>query len=426
MIDGDLDRLVEAVQATLSAEGDLSAANTDLRVVLPLLKTLGWDVHGPEVVADYAVPGAADGDETVTVDYALVLDGRPTALVVTAGTGTDLDADHGRRLGAALTAAGVDRGLVTNGRSFVFVAVEDDLQRVRCSLAELPEQESLLSLYTKAAARRRRRQRRAQDRRRTAERLRDRREATVERVAEALADGVDHPIADELAAVAADFVDATTEALADGAHPRDGLGPDAAGSDPDPETAPSGESPVPHSPPDEDVTTTDTDGDAAGDGSVPAPDAGSDGADDAGQAASDGGATSRDRDPREEAAPMARNTGADEYVARFFDEHSSVGAVGTATSAGAVAQTVQYLVEQHALDNRLDLPWAPEDGDALDPSTAVVNREPVHPDGDRMVSPRQIANGYHVETAMDTDAARAVVESLAKLSGLRVMFQGEW
>jgi len=393
MTDGDLDAFVRQTRATLEAEGELTAANTDLRVVLPLLKTLGWDVHGPEVVADYAV-----GEDGVTVDFGLTLDGHPTALVVTAGTGTDLDRDHGRRLGAAMTAADVDQGLVTNGRSFVFVAAEgDELRQVHCSLDELPERESLLSLYTKHAARQRRRQRRAEDRKRVADALRARRDATVERVADALTDDVDDPVAGELAAAAAGFVDATVEALSGGNHPRDGAAPEAA-----------------EGPPVEDERSAPVTSNAA------------ESATGTGQTASDGGATPTSRDPRDEAAPMARNDGDDEYVARFFDEHSSVGAVGTTSAAGAVAQTVQYLVEQHALDNRLDLPWAPDDADAVDPSIAVVNREPVHPGGDRMTNPRQIANGYHVETAMDTDAAREVVESLAGLSGLRVMFQGEW
>ncbi len=425
MTDGDVDVFVRQTRATLDAEGDLSAANTDLRVVLPLLKTLGWDVHGPEVVADYVVSAEGetpDEDDDVTVDFALTLDDRPTVLVVTAGTGTDLGQAHGHRLDAAMTAAGVDQGVVTNGRSFVFAAVEnDELQQVRCSLAELSERESLLSLYTKRAARQRRRQRRAQDRRRVAERLRDRRDTTVERVTEALTEGVADPVAEELATAAAAFVDATTEALADGAHPRDDATPD---TPPETETSVDEDRSVepPDAPPGEESTEA-TDADAH----VSTPDA--EAATGTGQAASDGGATrveANSEDPRNEAAPMARNDGEDEYVARFFDEHSSVGAVGTTSSAGAVAQTVQYLVEQHALDNRLDLPWAPEDTDALPPSTAVVNRTPVHPSGDRMTNPRQIANGYHVETAMDTDTAREVVEALAKLSGLRVMFQGQW
>ena len=413
MTDGDLDAFVRQTRATLDAEGDLSAANTDLRVVLPLLKTLGWDVHGPEVAADYVV-----SEDGVSVDFALTLEGHPTALVVTAGTGTDLGQAHGRRLGVAMTAAGVDQGLVTNGRSFVFVAAEDDeMRQVHCSLAELPERESLLSLYTKRAARQRRRKRRAEDRRRVAERLRDRRDATVDRVADALTEDVGDPVADELAAAAADFVDATVEALADGDHPRD-------------DTAPAASSGV--GPSDEDHHTADAASEDAGETvEDPTPDArvSTPDGEETGQAASDGGATPSDagpRDPRAEGAPMARNDGDDEYVARFFDEHSSVGAVGTTSAAGAVAQTVQYLVEQHALDNRLDLPWAPEDPDVLDPSVAVVNRTPVHPSGDRMTNPRQIANGYHVETAMGTDAAREAVESLAGLSGLRVMFQGEW
>ena len=57
-------------------------------------------------------------------------------------------------------------------------------------------------------------------------------------------------------------------------------------------------------------------------------------------------------------------------------------------------------------------------------SVAVVDREPRHSDGSRMSAPRQVGDGWHVETALDTPAAREAVEALAERSGLRVTFRG--
>ncbi len=123
---------------------------------------------------------------------------------------------------------------------------------------------------------------------------------------------------------------------------------------------------------------------------------------------------------------MSRNDTEGEYVVRFFDEHSSVGAVGTATPGGAVAQAVSFLAERRALGNRLDFPWTPEDAAHLDPDTAVVNREPVHPDGRSMADPHRVESGYYVETDLSSAAAHEVIEQLGTRTGLRVMFQGAW
>jgi hypothetical protein len=447
MTDGDLDAFARQTRAALDREGALSAANTDLRVVLPLLKTLGWAVHGPEVVADHVVAADADasgdaaessGDteseretavdvDEVTVDYALTLDARPAVFVVTAGTDVELSDEHARRLRTAMTAGDVERGLLTNGLSYVFVAADEGaLREMQCSLAELPERESVCSLYTRRAARARQRRRRETDRTRAADTLRQRRETTVEAISEALTAGTEGPVADELAAAASDFLDRTIDALGAGDHPG------APGPSTPADGAARGADGRPSPPRGASNAVEPDDADGAGDGDATATGTGTagDGArtgthEPETAAASDGGAT-RQTDPRNEAAPMSRNTGDEEYVVRFFDEHSSVGAVGTDTSAGAVAQVVQYLVEQHALDDCLDLPWSPEDADVVPPSLAVVNREPHHRDDSQMSAPRQIANGYHVETALDTPVAREVVETLAGRSGLRVMFQGAW
>lgn len=482
--DGALASFVRRTRRTLDAEAPLSAANTDLRVVLPLLKTLGWDVHS-EVVADFEVradadgaPGAdapdarpapdddgEDGDDatdgtnggdapsSVTVDYALTLDDRPSVFVVTAGTETPLSSDHGRRLGAAMNAARVDRGLVTNGRSFVFVAVGGDgtpdaadtdgpVQRTRCDLADLPDRPSLLSLYSRDSARARRQRRRAEDRRAVAEALRERRETAVEGVERALAADLESPVADELATAAEAVVDDAIDALATGDHPAEavaatepaadvaGVGAEAEAGDgetadgePDHESA-AGEDTRERTAPAEsgDANVTDDhSGPTTAAGGRPAATA------EATTTSSDGdGRDDGETDPRNEAAPMSRNDTEGEYVVRFFDEHSSVGAVGTATPGGAVAQAVSFLAERRALGNRLDFPWTPEDAAHLDPDTAVVNREPVHPDGRSMADPHRVESGYYVETDLSSAAAHEVIEQLGTRTGLRVMFQGAW
>lgn len=476
MSDGDpeLVEFVRQAERTLDG-GDLSAGNTDLRIVLPLLKTLGWNVHGPEVVADHPVtldgdpgpragdgrenpedgtandedgetgPGTAPGDgpgpDEVVIDYALTLDGRPAVLVVTDATDTPLSSEHGRRLGAAMEAAGVERGVATNGRSFVFVDAEDGtLREESCGLADLPERASLLALYTKRAARERMTRRREADRQAAAERLRERRESTVAAVEDALVGDVDGPIADELATAAEGLVDDAIDALDAGEHPTTATGAETADTAGDPaadDTAPDHETPHPTN--GEGATATDgpataeetaaTAGEAeARTAATETASAGATGTDGTttGATGGEGSAGTPETDPRDEAAPMARNTGADEYVVRFFDERSSVGAVGSETSGGCVAQTVGYLIQQHSLDNRLDLPWAPDEGETIPASLAVVNREPVHRDGTEMRDPTRLANGYHVETALEPAPAREVVEALAEQTGLRVMFQGRW
>lgn len=110
----------------------------------------------------------------------------------------------------------------------------------------------------------------------------------------------------------------------------------------------------------------------------------------------------------------------EEYVVRFFNERTGVGAIGNPTPQGALAGTIEYLSEQRALDNYLSLPWGEKDGQAL------LTREPEHPDGSPMEPAHELNNGYYLWTAVGTDACRSTVKDLAENLGLRVMFQGDW
>jgi len=110
----------------------------------------------------------------------------------------------------------------------------------------------------------------------------------------------------------------------------------------------------------------------------------------------------------------------EEYVVRFFNERTGVGAIGNPTPQGALAGAIEYLCQERALDNYLSLPWGVKDGRAL------LTREPTHPDGTPMEPAHELDNGYYLWTAIGSDACRSTIKDLAENLGLRVMFQGDW
>jgi len=446
-MEGDLSTFVERARAVVEDAPDLSARTTDLRLTLPILETLGWDVHGPDVVADHVVRDVRSDDDgsELWVDYALLLDDDPVIFVVTAGLGESIDSADGRRLEAAMNAAGVELGIVTNGDTYVFVSGGDDTDRVRCDLSDLPENRSIVANYTRPAVRRRRERRRAERRRSVARILANRRDDVVGGVESALVDA-EFPasVAEELSVTGEAVVEGAIGALTHGKHPAEGIvhgvesmrsgsGSAGVGSTADSET---GSSPTADDPDSDSAVATATTGDPA----TKADEArgGTDGSDDGdgpdddstkgprnGRSSEPDDAASEERATEDESETEGKRgdvdaDGDEEYVVRFFRNRSSVGAVGHGTWSGALVQAIEYLIAQHALDGSLDLPWGPIE------DRAVINHVPFHPDGVDMADTTQLSNGYFVCTTIGVDASRAVIEELAEIAGLRVMFQGDW
>ncbi len=105
-----------------------------------------------------------------------------------------------------------------------------------------------------------------------------------------------------------------------------------------------------------------------------------------------------------------------EFVVRFFDGGTSVGAVGGSAPMSALLQATELLERQRALLAGLDTPWAPGDD-----CRVVLTDEPV---GDGPT--RQLPTGHYLATDLTDAEARTTVEGLASAAGLRVMFQGDW
>ncbi len=109
-----------------------------------------------------------------------------------------------------------------------------------------------------------------------------------------------------------------------------------------------------------------------------------------------------------------------EYVARFFNDRGSIGAVGHSRSEQALVSVAEYLFERGL--SGITVPWSPDD----DSVPTLLNDNPQRATGEPMAAPRELSNGYSLETAGDADAHARIAEALAARAGLRVMLTGDW
>jgi len=388
----DVASFVERAREVLAATPDMGKRDTELRVVEPFLSTLDWDVRSPSVTAAYSAPNG------VVVDYALRPDGGVGAFVATAPAAEDLSSERLEEVLAAMRAGGVPRGAYTNGRRFVLLALTDGgAERVELSLEALPDRtDALAALSYDAVASVVEGGRGA-----VADALAAANEDTVEAVTEAVLDVARDHGTEDVDGVAADvrplarqFLDAVVDDLAT----------DRAGGDVRASTG-AGETPGPNP----DAALESGDGDAS---------------DGRGDADVDGNERPRERGASVRSLSAASGSGEGssdgEFVLRFFEDGRSVGAVGSGNVPAAVAQGVQYLLDERGIGPRIQFPYAPGDDDR-----AFLHREPVHPDGRPMTAAIDL-DGVYVHTGGDVNALRTALEALAERGGLRVMFSGDW
>ncbi len=401
----ELASYVERAGSAASASAELGRRNTQLRLVEPFLECLGWDVRSPAVEAAFAVD-----DADAVVDYALLVEGVPAVFVDTIACESSLGSADGEALLSAMDTAGVEWGILTNGRRFAFVARrEDGEDGFTCSLAELPSHADDLERFTpeRAGGYVRGRERRLA----AAEVIDGQRDALGDAIVGELrslaGDDADAVPAAELRTVTDSFVDEVLATVAPDEFRNEAAGGGGEGTDEPASNTPSPESvtasTATQSTRDEPASTshrTDTGG-ADADGS-------------------DGDAEDIDSHDVDGAthAPM---TDDGEYVARLFTDRTSIGAVGGSSVAGTMKEAADYLLEQHHLDVGLSLPYVPDDG-----GQAVLNRVPRHPSGEAMDEYVQLDAGVYLWTAGSLDERRDRIETLAREAGLRVMFQGDW
>lgn len=390
---GALRAYVERSRKLVESSPKLSERNTQVRLVQPFLTALGWELH--QIAADHRVPTP---DGPVTVDFALLVDGEPAVLVETAACAADLDRERAERLGRTLLETDVDRGILTNGRGFAFLAAESgDLVRFECRLAELPDDADAVGRYARDAVERRLTDARRR-RREAAEALAAERDDVVEDVGDRLVAATGDAVAKRLRAESERFVDGLIESLRDEGD--DGIAADGETVTPD---GVDSEDPVTARAASEsgaDATATlDADASAGDDPSVP---------DDSTEGAA---VASRADVPDDALGAAVADDG--QYVVRFFGDRTSVWAVGHARAAMTTARAIEYLLQRGESD-ALSAPWGPDGERAVLLDDAVEN------------ATIELSNGWHLDARVPVDTARDAIEELAGHVGLRAMFQDEW
>ncbi len=391
---------VEALQAYVSraeqriASADsLSERNTQLRLVQPFLTMLGWSLD--EIVAEYEVP---DHD---TADFALLVEDRPEILVETYACSTELSETDAEALARLLLEIDVDWGILTNGRAFVFIGVDETgaVDRRGVELGELSDRIDIVERYTEAAA-----SRRVAVRQElfaiAARQLDNDREAIHADLTERVVATTGEDVAGTVDDAVGDFLDGLDDTFRARAETATDAGTDEGGANHE--------------------MSGHNSGSAEASGHLKQGDGQTEGMDQrAGQEASRASVDTIDDLTTPELGGSTDRTllsdieRDDQFVVRFFDGRSSVGAIGHRNAATATRLAVEYLLEQRALGGSITLPWGPGEGQT------VLDHEL---DGPSIA----LQNGWQLDTTHSLATARETIEALGGKSGLRTMFQGNW
>ncbi|RQG92509.1 hypothetical protein [Natrarchaeobius chitinivorans] len=377
-------------------------------LVTPFLETLGWDVHADSTLADATV-------EDVRLEYVLSVDSIPAVFVAVEPFDTSLEEARARELLEAMSWTGVDRTIYTNGREYFLLAGTTDVDRLACRLPSLPDHESSFAHFSRAALAGRLER---HSREHVARQLALERAPIVESIAQRLttAIGGGDAYAGEFESAAERFLDRLVVSFSGDEYDRfesDSSDVSLRFTD---SSSPSGETKSVEGGADQRRNVDD--GEYRPEGAEQSESVAVEHSPDELDDRPDG---QSDPDTLADANGESAEDGAEtdgEFVARFFNDRGSIGAIGHSRSDEALVHAAEYLFERGLSGIRL--PWAP-DGEGT-----VLNDEPTRADGSPMATRRQLSNGLYLETGGDVDEHAARVEALASRAGLRVMVTGDW
>ncbi|NGM67532.1 hypothetical protein G6M89_00670 [Natronolimnobius sp. AArcel1] len=416
MTGSDLRSFVSRTTALISATPPSTGRETRAWIVDPLLETLGWDRYAASTITDTAV-------EDAHLEYILAVESTPALFVAVEPYGRDLSEQRARTLLEAMAWTGVDRALYTNGHSVAFFAGTTDADRLLCPLTSLPDHESSLEHYTRAAASKRLETDTADA---VARRLAVNRSSVTESITDELVTVGGETYRDEFETAADRLLDRLVVSFADNDAER--FEPDS-----DDVALEFTDSSQEHPQTDSAAVSRDPTEDELSGGSVDetAPTANTDSDVIEGENTAETSSNESATEP-EPSEPATDSTDEDantdetksdpdtEYVARFFNDRGSIGAVGHSQSEQALVSVADYLFERGL--SGITVPWSPDD----DSVPTLLNDNPQRATGDPMASPRELSNGLTLETAGDAESHARIAEALAARAGLRVMLTGDW
>lgn len=152
MDDDGLSAFITRSENLVKASPQMDEANTKVRIVQPFIELLGWNPQSTEVQLEYSIQM---GVGTKKVDYALMLDENPVVFVEVKGCDTTLSESHQNQLKSYMRQLGVNWGVLTNGKRFVFLKRKtgtdrpDEIVLGSAAIEDLEVQSDLLSAIEK-------------------------------------------------------------------------------------------------------------------------------------------------------------------------------------------------------------------------------------------------------------------------------------
>lgn len=111
------------------------------------------------------------------------------------------------------------------------------------------------------------------------------------------------------------------------------------------------------------------------------------------------------------------------YVIRVTRNGKEVYRVVEEMQSKAVAELVDYLIEEEGLLEKIEVPYIPGTGRG---SRALINDKPEHTNGRKMKGFRSVSRGHYLLTNLSSDDKIRYVSELPKKVGLECEFTGEW
>ena len=380
---------VEHAEATIEAAPQMGEATTKAAVLREFLDILGWEIPA-NTQLEYSVEAFG---RTFRVDYALVLEGAPVAFLEAKGVDTSLTEEHRTQIQEYMKSEDVNLGILTNGEEYAFFRREVVNSKVNVNtlaeipLAELPDRITILRAFTKDAIQNDEwvkilnRIRELKDARATLENEKD--DLAIE-IAELLADSVSDAIASPAESQAKEMIDRLKQDIADEIDTE--------------ETVPAGEEVdvVAHTEPE---TTIDDSAEAT---------------------TGDSDELEVEMGDSDELEVEMDDSG--EYVIKIRDGETVLASFVDDNQSDVMADAVGHLIEERDLISKLEpLPFVPGR------KNAIINDEPVHPDGEReMEVYRELPGGYYLCTKLGKSQKSRYVDRLADECGLDVDFEGRW
>ncbi|MFP8889392.1 hypothetical protein ACLI4U_06435 [Natrialbaceae archaeon A-CW2] len=401
-------------------------------IVDSLLRALEWNPYG-DTRTNATVAGRF-------LEYVCQVDDVPGVIVAVEAASDTLESERLDALRGVLTATGIDRAIYTNGRDVVLLAGTDSLDHYSGPLLADTTLEYLEELYAKPAIETHLTH---HSRRDVARKLAVEREPLEAALTRDLLDVTGDSYHREVSAAVTQLLDHLLESFADtqraGTHLESGdATPSSAATKTDgtdERTASVQEDTRTSAEPSTDAEGPEGSEVHTGDGSEPTGTVSTLEFDEEGEPVSTTDATEQvtdhttdaegegqEPDSLDEPKAEAAET---EYVARFFSDRGSIGAVGHSDSGEALAHAAEFLFERGLSGIRL--PWSPatDDSSECDDNEVefvLVGRD----DAGRLPDHRTLSNGTHVNTAGTvTDHARRL-EALSARAGYRVMLTGDW